>query len=257
MPVPVLSNDDMKAIAKELKSQKEWKVDGVLVANPDEWADQALAARYKNAIHKEVDTTIVTPGKGDLPLVSRGEIGRLVIQFKSFALSANNRVLLATLDDFSAQKMVGILSMVALGGVAQVARDAFKGKPTNFEPEELLKNAIDRSGLLAYWGDMNAMAEKATRGKISMYKALGLEGQPLDRYASRNLLGSILGPSAGRISDIGQITGAISNGEWMESDARAMRRMMLYNNLFWAHRAFNKIEEATGGREYETFGAEK
>ena len=253
-----ISADDMKAIAKELKAQKEPKVDGLWVASPDEWADQALATRYKNAIHKEVDTTIVTPGKGDLPLASRNEVGRLIFQFKSFAMSANNRVLLATLDDMSAQKVIGILSMVALGGVAQISRDFLRGRETKLDTDDDLKrfidNALDRSGLLAYWGDVNGMIEKASRGKAHIVPKLADE--PLDRYASRNLLGSILGPSAGRVSDVGQITGAISAGDWRETDARAMRRLLLLNNLFWTNRVFNKLEEAMGGKAYSPTGAE-
>jgi BMFP domain-containing protein YqiC len=254
-----LSKSDMQNIAKAMDAQKTSKMDGVWIPNPDEWADTALAQRFKNTLMKEVETTIVTPTVGDLPLVSRGELGRLVFQFKSFAMTANNKIILASLDDMSAQKMIGMLSMVALGGVSQMTRDATKGKKTDLSSEKGIKtfidNSLDRSGLLAYWGDVNGMIEKATRGRVGIIPKLGAE--PLDRYASRNVLGSILGPSAGRVSDITTITGAISAGDWRESDARAMRRMMLFNNLFWSHRAFNKIEESIGGKRYGPLGEEK
>jgi len=234
-------------------------MDGVWIPNPDEWADQVLAQRFKNTLMKEVETTIVTPGVGDLPLVSRGELGRLVFQFKSFAMTANNRIILASLDDFSAQKMIGLLSMVALGGVSQMTRDATKGKTTDLKTskggKQFIDNAIDRSGALGYYGDINGMIEKATRGRAHILPKLAAE--PLDRYASRNVLGSLLGPSAGRVSDITQITGAISAGEWREADARALRRMGAFNNLFWTHRAFNKLEEAIGGKQYGPLGQEK
>jgi len=254
-----LSKTDMQNISKAIDAQEVSKTDGVWIPNPDEWKDTVLAQRFKNAIMKEVETTIVTPTVGDLPLVSRGELGRLIFQFKSFAMTANNKIVLATLDDFSAQKMVGVLSMIALGGVSQLTRDATKGKETKLTSKKdiaaFIDNSIDRSGLLAYWGDVNGMIEKATRGRVHILPKLSAE--PLDRYASRNVLGSILGPSAGRVSDITQITGAISAGDWRESDARAMRRMMLFNNLFWTHRTFNKIEQAFGGKQYGPLGQEK
>lgn len=254
-----LSKTDMQNISKAVNAQETSKMDGVWIPNPSEWDDQVLAQRFKNALMKEVETTIVTPTVGDLPLISRGELGRLIFQFKSFAMTANNKIILASLDDMSAQKMIGMLSMVALGGVSQITRDATKGKATDLSSEKgirtFIDNSLDRSGLLAYWGDVNGMIEKATRGRAGIIPKLGAE--PLDRYASRNVLGSILGPSAGRVSDITQITGAISAGDWRESDARAMRRMIYFNNLFWTHRAFNKMEEAIGGKKYGPLGEEK
>lgn len=254
-----LSKNDMTSIAKAMDAQEISKMDGVFIPNPEEWADQALAQRFKSALLKEIDNTIVTPSIGDLPLMSRGELGRLVFQFKSFAMSANQKIVLATLDDFSAQKAIGMLSMVMLGGVGQILRDTTKGKETKLKTKDdwakFIDNSIDRSGLLAYWGDVNGMIEKTTRGRMGIIPKLSSE--PLDRFASRNVMGSILGPSFGRVSDMATITGSISAGEWRESDARAARRMIGFNNLFWTHRTFNKLEEAMGGKSYGTFGQEK
>ena len=254
-----LSETDMKSIAKEVGAQKTSKMDGVWLPDTTEWADQALVQRFKSALIKEVEATIITPSLGDLPLVSRKELGRLVFQFKSFAMTANNKIILATLDDFSAQKMIGLLSMVMLGGVSQIVRDATKGKTTDLTSEKginaFMDNAINRSGILGYYGDIDGILEKVTRGKAGIIPKFGDE--PLSRYASRNVLGSLLGVSAGRIADIGQVTGAISSGEWRESDARVVRRFTAFNNLFWTHRAFNKIEESIGGKRYGPLGEEK
>jgi len=254
-----LSKKDMGNIAKAMGAQETSKMDGTFIPNPEEWADQALAQRFKSALSKEVDSTIVTPSIGDMPLVSRGELGRLILQFKSFAMSANNKIILATLDDFSAQKMIGILSMVMLGGLSQIARDAAKGKETDLSSEEgirkFMDNAIARSGALAHYGDVGGMVEKLLGGKFNPIPKFS--EAPLDRYASRNTLGSILGPSAGRVEDVSKVAAAIAAGEWRESDARAMRRMAAFNNVSWMYRGFNKIEEAIGGKEYGPLGQEK
>ena len=66
---------------------------------------------------------------------------------------------------------------------------------------------------------------------------------------SRNMLGAMVGVNAGLLQDVGQISGAISNGEWTESDARAVRRAIYMNNLHILYQAFNKFETSIGGKE--------
>ena len=222
-------------------------MDDVWVPQIDEWADQQLAERFKAAVRKEVDMTVVTPGKGDLPLASRSEVGKLVFQFKSFAMSANNRILLAGLDDFTASRVAGTLAMITLGYTSYAARETLKGKEVKADYDTFIREGIDRSGLLAYWGELNAMVSKATAGEGDLYRLLGADKGELSRYASRNLLGATLGVSAGRVSDLGQITSGISSGDFTESDIRAIRRTIIFNNLWATHRGFTEIEKAVGG----------
>ena len=241
-----ISLKDLQAVSRNLKESRDM-VDGVWVPQIDEWADQALADRFKAAVRKEVDMTVVTPGKGDLPLMSKSEVGKLVFQFKSFAMSANNRILMAGLDDFTANRVAGTMAMVLLGYTSYASRETLKGKEVKTDYDTFIREGIDRSGLLAYWGDLNGMVSKATAGEADMFRALGADKGQLSRYASRNLLGSVMGVSAGRVSDLGQITGAIASGDFRESDIRAVRRAIIFNNLWATHRGFSEIEKAVGG----------
>jgi len=247
-----LGIDDLKAIAKEFKAQSgKNTIDGTHLADINQWQDKQLAQRFQTAIMTEVDKTIVTPGKGDLPLVSHSFAGKLILQFKSFAMAANNRVLLATLDDMSYQKVYGAVSMVGLGAMSYIIRETLKGNEPDMSMEKLTTEGFERSGLLAFWSDPNSLVEKATAGKVHASAALeGFdwwdEAGMSSKYASRNMRGAVLGVNAGLIQDIGKITGAMASGEWAESDIRAIRRAILFNNVHVLHQGFSRMEDKIG-----------
>ena len=67
----------------------------------------------------------------------------------------------------------------------------------------------------------------------------------MSRYASRNIMGSLLGPSVGTVQDIFQVTGSASQGEMTKSDIRAMRKMLPYQNLFYIRTLLDELEETT------------
>lgn len=243
-----LGKQELKEIADAFKAQKgESEIDGVFLADLKQW-DPALAERFKLALLKETEMTIVTPGKGDLPLVAHSFAGKLVFQFKSFAMAANNRILLATLDDMNYKKVSGAISMVGMGAMGYVLRETLKGKEPDMDPQRLINEGLERSGLFAFWSDPNSMVEKATAGEVHMgrlWEELGIteEAGMSSRYASRNMLGSFLGVNAGTVQDIGMITSAMASGEWSESDLRAIRRAIYMNNLWLLHSSFSRMEE--------------
>lgn len=243
-----LGKQELKEIAESFKAQKgESEIDGVFLADLQQW-DPALAERFKLALLKETEMTIVTPGKGDLPLVAHSFAGKLVFQFKSFAMAANNRILLATLDDMNYKKVSGAISMVGMGAMSYVLRETLKGNEPDMDPQRLINEGLERSGLFAFWSDPNSMVEKATAGEFHMgrlWEELGIteEAGMSSRYASRNMLGSFLGVNAGTVQDIGMVTSALASGEWSESDLRAIRRAIYMNNLWLLHSSFSRMEE--------------
>jgi Tfp pilus assembly major pilin PilA len=241
-----LGIDELTKIGKQLNKERDM-IDGVWVPDIDAWTDQNIATAFKAAVRKEVDMTIVTPGKGDMPLNSRGETGKLIFQFKSFAMSANNRILLASLDDMTSDKVAGMMAMVALGYTSYAARQTLKGKEVKTDYDTFVREGLDRSGMLSIWGEANAMASKATSGEADMFRLLGADKATLTRYASRNMLSTVMGVSAGRVQDLGQLTSAIASGDFKESDIRAIRRTMIMNNLWFTHRGFTEIEKSLGG----------
>lgn len=222
------------------------KEGGVWQANTAAWDEGARAAKeaFRVALVREVDSIIITPGQ-DKPLWMSTEIGRLVGQFKTFAISAMQRLLIAGLQRSDMATLNGAILMTALGGLVGIIKGKIAGQPTHSEWGDARKNAafladaIDRSGLTGWLMDANSMTEKLTRGAVGLS---AVTGKPVSRYASRNLTGSLLGPSVGTVEDALRTVGAAASGEWNQSNSRATRRLIPYNNLFYARQLFDRAE---------------
>ncbi len=73
----------------------------------------------------------------------------------------------------------------------------------------------------------------------------GLSGFFAGALARRE--GSFFGPTLGTVQDFGQVTGAVSTGEFRASDTRALRRLMPYQNLFYIRSLFDNADGPTTG----------
>ncbi len=205
------------------------------------WDDLEAAETLQAAILKDVDRAIVTPGKGEKPLWMNSETGKLIGQFKTFAISAHHKILLANLQYRDAQAVNGALMMMAFGGVAYASKQYAAGRDISTEPEKLLVEALDRSGLMGFFSDVNNTVEKVSRGTIGMNALLG--ESPMSRYASRNITGSVLGPSFGTAEDIFDIAGDVSSNEMDEGTIRSIRKLLPGQNIFYIRRMLNSLEE--------------
>ena len=59
------------------------------MANTAEWTDEAAKKNFQAAaLNKDINITVVTPGKGDTPLWMSTELGSTLAQFKKFAMAA-------------------------------------------------------------------------------------------------------------------------------------------------------------------------
>jgi len=77
-------------------------------------------------------------------------------------------------------------------------------------------------------------------------RAVGLSlftGETVSRYASRNLLGSILGPSAEFVGDSGQVMRALLTGEVAASDVHAFRKLIPTQNVMLISKWFDQMEQ--------------
>ncbi|MEX5486411.1 hypothetical protein IC611_14920 [Proteus mirabilis] len=64
---------------------------------------------------KDVRTTVITPGIGDTPLMMSSELGKIVMQFKTFFFATHNRALVSGIQSGDASFYYGALLQVALG----------------------------------------------------------------------------------------------------------------------------------------------
>ncbi len=86
--------------------------------------------------------------------------------------------------------------------------------------------------------------EKATRGKVGLNPLIG--NKPMSRYVSRNMIGALAGPSFGTVSDIKEIIGGVTSGEFSKKELRMVRKMLPGQNLFYIRQLLSVLEEEAG-----------
>lgn len=215
---------------------------GVWLPQTGAWTDKAASEAVRAAIVRDVDRIIVTPGQ-DKPLWMSTELGKMVGQFKSFSVSSMQRTLLAGLQQRDAATLNGTMLMLGLGAFTYGIKEMAAGRETSDDPSVWAVNALDRSGLTGWLMEVNNIAEKATRGRVGLS---AISGEQVSRYATRNIYGAFLGPSADAVADIFQVSGSIFAGDTTKSDLRRARQLIPAQNLFYVRSLFDKVEEATG-----------
>jgi hypothetical protein len=198
------------------------------------------------AVKRDVDRIIITPGQ-DKPLWMSTEVGALAGQFQSFGMATVQRTILAGLQERDAGVLIGMMSMMAMGAMSVYLRNIANGKEQPDNLAQWVENSIDASGLVAYLFQVNHFAEQWTNGAIGLS---ALTGKPISRYAARNWLDAVLGPTAGTLNDLRGATAdtfshVFSNEPMHESDVRALRRILPLQNLFYLSWLFRQMEQST------------
>lgn len=233
--------DIARSIARQFDEYGE-VTDGIWLAQTGAWTDQAAKEAVRAAVVRDVDRIIVTPGQ-DKPLWMSTDLGKMVGQFKSFSVSSMQKTTLAGLQQRDAATLNGTLLMLGLGALTYAVKEKAAGREVSDDPRVWAVNALDRSGLTGWLMEANNIAEKATRGRVGLS---AISGEQVSRYASRNVYGAFLGPSADAVADIFQVSGSIFAGDTTKSDLHRARMLVPFQNLFYLRSLFDKVEEATG-----------
>lgn len=216
----------------------------VWIANAGMWGNREAFEAFRNAMSREMDMMVITPGQ-DKPLFMSTQIGSLLLQFKSFSVSANHRILLSGMQRADADVLTGVLISLALGGMVSDIKATIGG----FKQKEGIDfnfDMLDRSGLMGWLMEANALAEVSGLG-ISR-----IAGQKLSRFQSRSDLLGLLGPSVDMVANFMAGTNAASQGKLTQGDIGRMMNIIPGNNLFYLLGLFRKMEEGltelTGAR---------
>lgn len=222
----------------------------VWIANTIEWDDaaQEAARTFRRGLAREVDKVIVTPGQ-DKPIWMSGEnallgqLGPVIGQFRSFGFASAQRVFLARLQRRDANAMMGSLLQLGLGALVYYFKSVAGGYEVSDDPKKWATEALDRSGLLAWFVDVNNFSEKATGGVIGLS---ALTGEYAQRYAGRGVVGSLLGPSFDAAETFFRVAGApFKESGLTGSDIHALRKLIPLQNLIGLSRGFDAMENAT------------
>ena len=206
-------------------------------SNTQAWSDRKAADEFGRSIRAAVDNTILTPGVGGVPTWLKKEEASIIFQFQTFGFGATNTILLSSAQALARRdvdSMVGLAMMIAAGTVVEWTKNQINDRPNPPTLSKWVMAGIDRSGALGAYGQgINILA------KISGNEAMS------SRFAARNILSSMLGPSLGTAETLFHVGTAAARGEMSDSDLRQARRLLPYNQVPYWQWMFDQMEETT------------
>lgn len=200
------------------------------------WDDREAFDVFRQAMNREFDVMIVTPGQ-DLPLSFSKETGKFFLQFKSFAFSAHHRILLAGIQRADADVLAQVVGAMALGGLVSNIK-AFQAGDEPKEGAAFWEDALDRSGLGGWLMEPYALAGALTNGMTT------ISGEEVSRYKSRSAAQGMLGPGVDMAVGMFEGAAAYGAGDASYRDVRKLMRPIPGNNLVWMTGLTRQIEDA-------------
>ncbi|MEW8701667.1 MAG: hypothetical protein AB2601_19580 [Candidatus Thiodiazotropha sp.] len=200
---------------------------GLRIANTAEWTDTEAAEIFEAAIRSEVQHTIIQPGIADKPLVASTEVGKLVFQFQSFIMSAQNRMLINGLQRHDMAFMTGILASIFIGMLTAYVKNAVRGGEQPKNPQEWIAEGVDRSGVLGL------MTYPFNWGRMAT-------GDTPSRFAARNITGTFLGPTPEQAERAVRVGLGAAEGEL---NPEQMARLMPFQNLLHLRQIAEQVAE--------------
>jgi hypothetical protein len=221
--------------------------------NLGKWEDQELATKFATAVGYEVRRSVVTPGPMDKTALQQGFLFgkdgsrrdvaalKLPFQFMSWGIAANNKVLLSALQGRDAGVMSGMVALAGMGYLSSWLKstDAAWDK---MSAEERMLTAIENSGLLAQFSDLNKLIEFGSGGKFGARPMLGLDPPFKSSHPDRDFMTTpfgAVGSQAVRLYDA-------FTDPYLSQDQRAsfIRRSLPLNTLPYTSGLFKGVQDA-------------
>ena len=250
----------------------------VRIAKTENWTDKEAAKAYRAALGKEINTIIVTPGAGDLPNFMGGgfernfreraeslkakrdageasmaekaellfmspQMAQILFQFKSFGASATQRILVPGLQHGDRNFIVGAAAAVGMGMMVSMFRNE-QNEGRSQKLPELIKDGIDRSGILGYFSDLNGLVETFTDNRFGLGPLLGENPR---KSSGTYRAGAVLGPSVNQVSNLSRVVSGLSDGHVNSRDAGYIRKTFPTSRVFWADGIWDSAEDAIVG----------
>ena len=224
-------------------NKAEWKY--TRIANTELWDDKATADLFHNALGKDINITIVTPGKGDIPLWFNTEMGGVVVQFKKFAMAATQRMIMRGMQERDLSFLFGSLMLMGAGAMVDAIRTQAFDRSYSKKPfGEKIVNAFDRSGLGGIYSDVNNVIERMGNNKIGLRPLLGA-GKPYSSYTTKNVMSGfgLGGPSSSQFANISDIMFDWGKGTHNHYTAKNVRRLIPFQNVWYLDSLFDNVEK--------------
>jgi len=212
------------------------------VARSDLWDDRAAAEAFGNALRKDIRTTIVTPDKGDVPLWMNTQVGSVLSQFKKFGMAATQSILMRGLQERDQNFFIGLGVLIGMGAMVDSIRQSAFDRDYQKKPlGDKISSAIDRSGAIGIFSDLNRMLEVMSDNDLGIAPALGA-GKP---YSSTNRQkAGLIGPSGSLGYNLWEILLDTGSGNYNYTTARAIRRSLPLQNIWYLDGIFDRFEKS-------------
>ena len=207
-----------------------------IIAQTDTWKNLSAQDTYLNALSKEIQRVIITPGLGEKPLFTSNEVWSLVTQFKSFAFSSHMKASIPMMQQRDFNMLTQLAGMVALGGIVAAIRSEQLSSNRKFGLTEFLLEGFDRSGA-GFWA--MDLAKGASRiGGFGDFapSELSVAGQLLGPAASQGLRAVKL--LSDRVKSSSE--GNFSASHWEQVNAR---RLLPYNNFAHLDFLYDQVQD--------------
>jgi hypothetical protein len=219
------------------------KIDDQVTANarPDdtiplprttEWEDDIARTAFRAALRREVDHAIITPGAADKPLFFSKEIGKTILQYKSFMFASTLRMALMGLQRTDAAHLNGMALGMTLGMMSYAMKSVQYGFPLSDKPQDWALEGLDRMGAWGMAMELNNTLEVLSRGSLGLAPLIG--ATPTNRFSKRyQFPGAVAGPTYGLAEELLSLTGSVLSGDMEPRDARYIRNLFAWQNVFW------------------------
>ena len=213
------------------------------MANTAEWTDDVAKKAFQAALNKDINITVVTPGKGDTPLWMSTELGSTLAQFKKFAMAASQRILIRGMQEKDADFLFGSILLLGSGMLVDKLyhKTRFNRDYDKLSLTEKLMNGFDRSGLAGIYVDVNKAIETLTDNRFGISPLLGA-GKPYGS-STRWKMGTVLGPSGGQIYNIFDIIYDTASGKYNHHTAKNVRRLIPWQNVWYLDWLFDDLQK--------------
>jgi hypothetical protein len=206
---------------------------GLNRARTDLWTDKDAASLVEQAVVRAGNTMAFAIGKGDLPLMMNSSHARMLLQFKSFAISSVNRMVTPLMQGVAHGDIAsinGMVAMLTLGGMAYAVKEIAAGRKPDFNPRNVIAESVQRSGLLGFLPDLyDPVAGMAHLPRFSKFQDIS----PIESAA---------GPTAGTLATLMNTVKGFSDGSISAADMHKMRQLLPFQNLFYMRYLINALE---------------
>lgn len=209
---------------------------GLNRARTELWTDKDAAAKVEQAVQRAGSSNAFFVGKGDLPGFANGQLGKMILQFKAFAISSVNRLAIPLAQGLAHRDVMaanGLASMLALGALTYYVKELAAGRQPDFSVHNIIPEAVQRSGILTYVPDLyDPVAGTLHLPRFAKFQDLN----PLE-----TAMGATFGTGAALLDTVRRLT----KGNVSAMDMHKLRQLMPYQNLFYLTRLVNMLEGKT------------